>query len=146
MDSCFYSLCLHMVSRKRTKMTEASSSSQPSHANVEFDRHRFIQANCQHHYASSFHKWELVIEKGIQPSSGVHVEEIDRRRWHSLLDEPPLGCFNIVREFYANLMVVSRANQPEAHVWVRGQWADIHPSASTPSYALLISSRMTSLH
>ena len=73
-----------------------------------------------------------VFEKGIQLSSGtfrVHVEKIERRRWHNLLDEPPWGCINLVREFYANLIVLSRANQPESHVRVRGQWVDIRPSS-----------------
>ena len=132
MDSCFYSLCLQMASRKRTKTTGASSSSQPSHADEDFDRHRFIQANCQQRYDSSLHKRELVIEKGIQLSSGTfraHVEEIERRGWHNLLNEPPLGCLNLVREFYANLIVVRGANQPEGHVWLRGQWVDMRPSS-----------------
>ena len=31
--------------------------------------------------------------------------------------------------YYANLMVVSGANQPEGHVWVRGQWVDVRPSS-----------------
>ena len=73
-----------------------------------------------------------MIEKGIQLSSGtfkVHVKETERRGWHSMLDEPPLECFNLIREFYANLMMVSKANQPEGYVWVRGQWVDIRPSS-----------------
>ena len=57
------------------------------------------------------------------------MEEIKRRQWHNLYDEPPLGCINLVREFYANLMVVGKANLPEGHVWVRGQWVDIRPSS-----------------
>ena len=64
-------------------------------------------------------KRELVIDKVIQLSSDTlraYEEEIERRQWHSLLDEPPLGCVNLVKEFYANLMVVSRANQLEGHV------------------------------
>ena len=121
-----------MAFKKRTKMTEGSSSSQHSHAIVDFDRHRFAYENCQHHHASSFHKQELVIKKGIKLSSGTfraNVEEIERWQWHNLFNKPPLGCIILVREFYANLMVVSGANQPEGYVWVRGQWVDIRPSS-----------------
>ena len=121
-----------MASRKRTKMTGASSSFQPSQAAVDFDRHQFIHENCQWRYTSSLYKREVVVEKGIQLTSGTfreYEEEIERRQWHSLLDEPTLGCINLIREFYANLMVVSRANQPEGHVWVRGHWVDIRPSS-----------------
>ena len=67
----------------------------------------------------------------------AYEKEIERRQWHSLLDEPPLGCVNLVREFYANLMVVSRGNQLEGHVWVRGHWVDVHPSSiNTFQYTL----------
>ena len=55
----------------------------------------------------------------------AYEEEIERRQWHSLLDEPPLGCVNLVKEFYANLIVVSRGNQPKSHVWPLGRRASL---------------------